>query len=228
MTNVCKNCGKTVTPDPDDGHCPKCGSRVGYTVSRTFTFSHKIEDGVSKYNKQIERLKKIQELYKGTKVEEKLDLEIRKFETIIRDLQNLLPKKPGKEVVISDEAKFTEEVIVEKKPETKTKSFTIDAVLIEADSKIKEGDELVDATNGDILTELRESRLENKKLHSKSTMLTILGLAGTFGGLFVGLFGGNFIKPIQIVFSDNHITPIINATNMTDIATTAINSSVIP
>jgi len=111
----------------------------------------------------------------------------------------------------------------------------MDAVFVKADSKIKEGDELLDTTNGDILRELRESRLENTKLHnkniklnSKNTKIAILGLVGTFGSLFFGLFGGHLIKPIQIVFNGNPITPIINATNMTNIVNTVSNSSVLP
>jgi len=241
MTNTCKKCGEIVIPDPNDGHCPNCGAKDGYTVSSTLTFQHKIENGIEKYNKQIKRLKEIQEIYKGTKVEENLEPEIEKFKKIIFELEELLSKKYDKENIQSDEIKFNDDVIVEKfvekKPETKSKTFTADTILTKADDTIKEGDKLIDTTNGDILRELKESRLENNILHSKNTKIAILGLLGTFGGLFLGLFGGHFIKPIQINFVGETITPIINATNMTEIISpvnitntmiVATNSTIIP
>ena len=105
MTNTCKKCGKTVIPDPVDAHCPACGSKEGYTVGKSQTFKHKIEDSVLKYEKQIERLKKFQELYKGNVVEERLEQEIKKLKSIIQDLEKLPSKKPDKVVVIKEKAK---------------------------------------------------------------------------------------------------------------------------
>ena len=171
MTNVCKSCGEIVTPGPDGSPCPNCGSMAGYTVSSTFTFRHKIKDGISKYDKQIERLKKFQEIYKGTKVEENLEVKIKNLKKVIKDLENLSLKKPDEEITLSDGFKGSDEVIVEKfivkkEPETKTKPFTIHTILVkdEADSKIKEGDKEVETSNNAIFEELKIIRQENIKL----------------------------------------------------------------
>ena len=60
--------------------------------------------------------------------------------------------------------------VVKKEAEPKPTGFTIDAVLVkQAESKLKEGEELVEATNGDIFRELKELRTENEFLHKKST-----------------------------------------------------------
>ncbi len=54
MTNTCKKCNEVVMPDPNDGHCPKCGSSNGYTVSSTLKISYKIEDYTDELmNKQM-------------------------------------------------------------------------------------------------------------------------------------------------------------------------------
>ena len=53
MANICKNCSKEVIPDPDDGKCPECGSKKGYTVSQTFTIKWKIEDEKAEIQKAI-------------------------------------------------------------------------------------------------------------------------------------------------------------------------------
>jgi len=143
--------------------------RDGYTVSRTWTLRHKIKDGISKYDKQIERLEKFQEIYKGTKVEENLEVKIKNLKKVIKDLEKISLKKPDKEHTLSDEFKGSDEVIVEKvivakEPETKTKTFTTDAILVEADSKIKEGDKEVETSNNAIFDELKIIRRENTKL----------------------------------------------------------------
>lgn len=201
MTNVCKKCGETVTPDPDDGHCPKCGSKAGYTVSRTFTFKHKIEDGVEKYNKQVKRLKEFQEIYKGTKVEENLAEKIKKLQGIIGDLQSLLPKEP-KQIKIDESIKITDEVKVR---------ISKQGVADATDSILQRGDEIVETSNNEIMSELRSLRKENTELHNSNSRLSKLGILGAIGGAAVGLVGSYLItssSPPQII--------IINATNVTN------------
>lgn len=68
MTNTCKNCGKVVIPDPDDGHCPECGALDGYTVSSHVTFKWKIEDERDEIKRTIDRtFKKYDEFIKQGK-----------------------------------------------------------------------------------------------------------------------------------------------------------------
>ena len=200
MTNVCKNCGEIVTPGPDGSPCPNCGSMAGYTVSSTFTFRHKIKDGISKYDKQIERLKKFQEIYKGTKVEENLEVKIKDLKKVIKDLESLSLKKPDEKITLSDEFKCSDEVIVEKvivekEPETKTKTFTIDTVLVKdkADSKIKEADKIVAATDRKLLEDILQNqnittgKIKNiaDRLSHKETILLGLGI-GIIGSIIGG------------------------------------------
>jgi hypothetical protein len=51
----------------------------------------RLDYGIKKYQEQITRLKEFQKIYKGTKVEEKLEDEVKKLEVIIQDLENLKP-----------------------------------------------------------------------------------------------------------------------------------------
>ena len=191
MTNVCKSCGETVTPGPDGSSCPNCGSIKGFTVSSTWTFRHNIENGISRYNEQIERLKKIQEHYKETKVEEKLEEEIKKLKKIIDDLNNLLIKQE-KEVIVKDEVKFTDEVIVEKN--THTKTFTTGAILVkEAESKIKEGDKVVDVSNRDIWDLVEDLRLKIEKAERKNTRFAVIGI---IVGAILGFLGSYIVAII--------------------------------
>ena len=163
MTNVCKNCGETVTPGPDGSPCPNCGSLDGYTVSKEWILRHKIEDGISKYDKQIERLEKIQEIYKGTKVKENLEVKIENLKKVIKDLEKISLIKPGTKVV-SDKVGLSENTVVVKNSETKTKTFTVDTILVKAVSKIKEGDIEVERSFDGIVKELKIMRKENEKL----------------------------------------------------------------
>ena len=204
MTNTCKSCGEIVTPGPDGSPCPNCGSMAGYTVSNTFTFRHKIEDGISKYDKQIERLKKFQEIYKGTKVEENLEVKIKNLKKIIKDLENLSLKKPDEEIILADEFKGSDKVIVEKfiekEPETKTKTFTIDTVLVKdkADSKIKEGDKIVAATDRELLEDVLKNQnittgkiqnIEDRLSHKETILLGLgIGIIGSIIGGFIVFF----------------------------------------
>jgi len=159
---VCKACKEEV-PDDTSGACPKCKAMEGYTISKTWTLRHKIEGGISKYDKQIDRLEKFQEIYKGTKVEENLEVKIENLKKVIKDLKKISLKKPDIKVV-SEKVVLDENVVVIKNAETKTKTFTVDAILVEADSKIKEGDKEVERSNNDLFEELKNIRKENKKL----------------------------------------------------------------
>lgn len=206
--SICSKCGKDVTPNLE-GKCPKCGSDK-FTVSNTFTIKYKIEDGISKYDKQIQRLKKFQEIYKGTKVEKNLEIEIQKLKNVIKDLEKLLPEKPDKEILLTDEAKFSDKVIVGK-PETKKKTFTADVILIEeANSKIEEGDKVVERSNGEIFDKIEELRIENRVLHNSNSRLSKLGIIGTIGGGVIGL-----IVSYLITISTQPQIIVVNATSGT-------------
>jgi len=50
---VCTACKEEV-PDDTSGACLKCNAMDGYTLSKTWTFRHKIEGSVEKYDNQIE------------------------------------------------------------------------------------------------------------------------------------------------------------------------------
>ena len=196
---VCKACKKEV-PDDTSGACPKCKSTEGYTISITLTLSHKIEAGISKYNKQIERLEKFQEIYKGTKVEENLEVKIENLKKVIKDLEKISLIKPGTKVV-SDKVGLSENTVVVKNSETKTKTFTVDTILVKAVSKIKEGDEEVERSNDAIFEELRLIRqgntklLENTKPKSKSRhfveylLVFLLGAVASYVGTYFYTLG---------------------------------------
>jgi|CXWL01.1.fsa_nt_gi DNA repair exonuclease SbcCD ATPase subunit len=203
MPNVCQTCEKEVIPDPIDGHCPNCGSKIGYIVRQTWFFRNKIESAIEKYNDQIERIKKIQEIYKGTKVEENLEKEIQKLQQVIRDLQSLLPKTQSKEIKIEDFGKSEDQVNIDKSEQELAHSTS---------SFLQKGDDIVKTSTDEIINELRSLREENSKLHNSSSRLTKWGIAYTLIGVLIGVIGSYLItitNPPQII--------IINATSGTPI-----------
>ena len=180
----CLECNEPLQPysaNEPRPSCPKCGSKKRKLVRAVN--EKVIIDKVENYNKQITRLKEFQEFYSGTKVEEELEKEIGGLTDVIHNLNFFIKEKPLKEITEKDQAKFTDKVIVEK--------FKISED--DASSILKKGDDIVDASNNEIMKELGTLKDDNKKLHKANSRLTIIGILGTIGGVLIGLFGSYLI-----------------------------------
>jgi len=199
MTTVCKNCDKIVIPHKDDGHCPNCGSKVGYTVRKTTILKHRIEDERDEIKRAID--KKFHEfdyfIQKGKNVEF--------YSTIKKSLERQVPKFLKQ---VENDVKERLE-LEEKEREQHKISFTIDAVIrTEEQRKIKEqedyivkikneNDQLRAKVNADKLISSETTKiLENistktdtihDRLSHKSTILLslIIGVAASFVGSLI-------------------------------------------
>ena len=113
----------------------------------------RLDYGIKKYEEQIKRLREFQKIYKGTKVEEKLEEEIKKFEGIIQDLENLKPtviarsikseetkksQKPGKIVQVVSESIGIDEQVSEKLDESAKTAEESQKTTIDILQKISE------------------------------------------------------------------------------------------
>lgn len=134
MTNICKNCSKEVTPDPNDGKCPECGSKKGYTVSQTFTIKWKIEDEKAEIQKAIdEKFKEYNKfISQGNKVEFYKNLK----ELLLKEIPSFLEQaeKNAKERMEKEEAERKQHQV----------SFTADVIVgTEEQRKIKEQEDFI-------------------------------------------------------------------------------------
>ena len=113
----------------------------------------RLDYGIKKYEEQIKQLREFQKIYKGTKVEEKLEEEIKKFEGIIQDLENLKPtviarsikseetkksQKPGKIVQVVSESIGIDEQVSEKLDESAKTAEESQKTTIDILQKISE------------------------------------------------------------------------------------------
>lgn len=194
----CNNCGFQVDPK-HTGACPNCGKQEGYKIIAVINESIKINEAVKKYEKQIDRLKQFQKVYASTKVEQKLEDEINKLREVIKNLQILQSLKEAKR----DEFIQT--------PTTELKTEKEIPEKVSTDDILKKGDEIVDASNNEILHELRLIREENIRLHKLNSKLTRFGIFGTIGGVVAGLVGSYLIT-----VSASPTIIIVNATNVTN------------
>ena len=119
MPNTCKNCEKIVTPDPKDGHCPECGAKAGYSVSRTWTLRHRIEDERDEIKRIIDKkFKEYDEYIKQGKNQEF-------FKNLKKSLEKQIP-----EFLVQAEKNYKERLEKEEKQrEQHTQAFTMDVVI---------------------------------------------------------------------------------------------------
>ena len=132
MTNTCKNCEEIVIPNPDDGSCPKCGAKAGYTVLKTWNITQRIGDQ--------------RETIKST-----IDKKFQEYDEYIKQGKNAEFYKILKESLKEQIPEFLKKSEKEAKKRLETEkekhqvSFTIDGIVgIEEQRKIKELEEYIE------------------------------------------------------------------------------------
>jgi bacterioferritin (cytochrome b1) len=134
----------------------------------------RLDYGIKKYQEQITRLRVFQKRYKGTKVEENLEKEIKKFEGIIQDLENLKP------IVL---ARLTKPQ--DKKPETPGKIIRVVTENLtigeEVNEKLEESEKTAEKSQEKIIEILQkiaeDGKQENKELKKQMRELQKSGNA---------------------------------------------------
>lgn len=122
----CHNCGAEV-PEDHKGACPKCGETKGYAITKVVNESVTIDDFVSAEKKALsESYNSILKYYNHVLEEFKNNKELWKN---LKNLRDSLESKEDEYTKIAElkaKEKYKE---AERKGETRTKTFTVDAII---------------------------------------------------------------------------------------------------
>lgn len=224
-TKQCRSCNKEVDPK-HTGKCPHCNKEEGYHITVTVNEVLKITDSLNVTKKTLENAYDDQLEKVSKKISDATDS---KKKQILEITKGLVKQHKEKELdriskKIEDLSLKIQELKPKIKPETKQKTFTIDAVFVEAPTTAEDAKKSVEV-NVKLSTEealskisdgIEEIKTTTSETHKKITKLS--SKKTLFLGLIIGITASSvvwFLTTISDWIKDSSPIIIANVTNST-------------